>query len=53
MENLIDWLNERIEEHKGKENKESSQWGRGFENGSLTECIVLKSKIREIMKKDT
>lgn len=48
---LIKWLDEEVEKHKGKENAEPTTWGRGFENGAMTECILLKQKIRQLISK--
>ena len=50
MEALINWLEYEIQRHKDRENSEVTPWGRGFENGSLTEAIILKSKIRQLIK---
>lgn len=50
MEVLINWLEDEIQRHKDGENSEATAWGRGFENGSLTEAIILKSKIRQLIK---
>lgn len=50
MEALINWLEDEIQRHKDGENSEVTSWGRGFENGSLTEAIILKIKIRQLIK---
>ena len=50
IENIINMLDKEVERHKAQENEETTTWGRGFENGSMTEAMLLKSKIREIMK---
>ena len=47
---ILKWLDEEIESHKAKENEEATSWGRGFHNGSMTEAIQLRVKIKEIMK---
>ena len=52
MEALINWLEDEIQRHKDRENSEVTPWGRGFENGSLTEAIILKIKIRQLIKED-
>lgn len=48
---LIKWLDEEVEKHREKENTEPTTWGRGFENGAMTECILLKQKIRQLISK--
>ena len=50
MEALINWLEDEIQRHKHGENSEVTIWRRGFENGSPTEAIILKSKIRQLIK---
>lgn len=50
IDKIINLLDEEVERHKAQESEETTTWGRGFENGSMTEAMLLKSKIREIMK---
>ena len=45
---LMKWLNEEIERHKAAENAESTSWGRGFHNGSMTQCLLMRTFIRSL-----
>lgn len=49
LKKILEYLDEEVERHKEQENEESTSWGRGFENGSMTEAIQLRVKIRELM----
>lgn len=48
IDKLLKYLDEEVERHKDQENREPMSWGRGFENGALTEAIQLRIKIREM-----
>ena len=50
MEKLLEYLDEEIAKHREKENAQSTVWERGFENGSMTEAILLRNKVRAILK---
>ena len=50
IDKLLEYLNDEIERHKEQENREPMSWGRGFENGALTEAIQLRIKVRELSK---
>ncbi len=50
VEKLLEFLDEEVERHKDQENREPKSWGRGFENGALTEAIQLRIKVREFLK---
>lgn len=50
IDKLLEYLNDEIERHKDQENREPMSWGRGFENGALTEAIQLRIKVRELSK---
>ncbi len=52
LEQILEYLDEEIERHKDQENRETGHWGRGFENGALTEAILLRIKIRALLQKD-
>lgn len=49
-EELLKHLDAEIERHKEQEGKEAMSWGRGFENGSMTEAIILRNMVRSIMR---
>lgn len=52
IDKLLKYLDDEVERHKDQENREPMSWGRGFENGALTEAILLRIKIRALLQKD-
>lgn len=46
---IMDFLNAEVERHKDQEGMEKMSWGRGFENGSMTEAIITRNFIRGLM----
>lgn len=48
VEKILNWLDCEIERHKEAENAEATSWGRGFHNGSMTECLLIKTYLRSL-----
>ena len=46
---IMDYLQEEVIVHRQRENTEKV-WDRGFENGSLTEAIKIRNKIKHYVK---